>query len=94
MKLNMYAIYDKVAQAYKQPLILQHRDEIVIRMMRNTLADEREGTEFKNNPLDFAIYRIGSFDDNTGQVEQDLAKIVDIATLIDNDDQPTLEVVQ
>ncbi len=93
MKLNIYAVYDKVAQAYKQPLIFQNRDEIVVRMMKNTLLDDRESSEFKNNPLDFAIYRLGKFDDNTGEITSDIAKIVDISTLLDPE-ETKLEAVQ
>lgn len=64
MKQNVYAIHDGAAGAYLNP-IYQHTDGMMIRMFRNAVNDNTHA--FGQNPSDYTLFKIGSYDDETGQ---------------------------
>ena len=80
MKLNLYSIKDKQDQ-FKQPFVYVN-DALVLRHLNNSLKDKNE---FSLNPEDFILYRVGSFDTETGILESDIKHIVDVKDLVDVD---------
>lgn len=80
MKLNLYSIKDKQDQ-FKQPFV-DVNDALVLRHLNNSLKDKNE---FSLNPEDFILYRVGSFDTETGILESDIKHIVDVKDLVDVD---------
>ena len=65
MKLNVYSVYDKAVQAYGRPIFLQ-TDGAAQRMFGDIACDAEH--EVNAHPTDYALFRIGEFDDNTGQL--------------------------
>lgn len=91
MKLNVYSVYDSCQKAFQNPYY-HDRDEVFLRMLRNTLA--KGDTQFNLNPEDYSVYRLGTFDDVTGELKADKHKICDVITLIVTPEETKLEAVQ
>nr|AVQ10208.1 DNA binding protein VP5 [Gokushovirinae environmental samples] len=66
MKLQICAVYDKVAGAYLAPLFVRTSFE-AMRMFRDAVGSADH--QFCKHPEDFVLFRLGEFDDNTGAVE-------------------------
>lgn len=66
MKLNAYSLNDKKSRTFAAPFFF-HNDAQAIRALVATARDEI--TTIAKFPEDFDLYRIGSFDDSTGQLE-------------------------
>lgn len=66
MRLLMFAVYDKAVQAFLQPFFMRSRSEAV-RSFRTAVNDPK--TEFANNPSDFDLMCVGSFNDENGMCE-------------------------
>jgi hypothetical protein len=65
MIIEMYTIYDMKTEAHKFPMSSTN-EQTFIRAVKNAL---KEGTsELAQNPEDFAIYRVGTFDDSEGKI--------------------------
>ena len=64
MILQAYVIFDSVAEIYHPPQFLQN-DGVA---QRNFLTLQKdENTQIGANPLDFAMYHIGEYNDQTGE---------------------------
>lgn len=63
MKLAVYAIFDKKSIMYKTPF-LAHNDDVAIRMFSSAVNGER--SELSDFPEDFDLYKLASFDDESG----------------------------
>lgn len=68
MKLNVYSIYDTKANAYAQPFYSQ-TDGSAIRAFSDH-ANEK-GTPANKHPDDYILFRIGTYDDETGVISDD-----------------------
>lgn len=66
MRLNIYAIYDKAVNAYMRPFFLQ-ADGQAMRAFGDMANDKDH--DIGRHPEDFSLFRIGSFDDNSGEIE-------------------------
>lgn len=68
MKVNLYAIHDSKACAYANPFPM-HTDGLAIRsFMQACLSQE---TNFSKYPLDFTLFRIGTYDDETSLIKSE-----------------------
>lgn len=65
MNLNFYAIYDKATNAYMRPFVLQS-DGQALRMFTDEAV--KADSDISKHPEDYSIFRIGSWDDNTGEI--------------------------
>ena len=65
MKLNIYSVKDNLSN-FMQPFYLQN-DELAKRAFANTINSE-EPSQIKTNYADMNLYRIGTFDDDTGEI--------------------------
>jgi len=61
----MYAIYDKKAKMYNKPFF-QINDAIATRSATDLVSTP--GTDIFNNPQDFCMFKLGSYDDELGQL--------------------------
>lgn len=65
MKIQLYAVHDSKAHAYMSP-ILSHNNEMAIRSFSNSVNDPN--SEFHKNPLDYSLFHIGTYDDETSLI--------------------------
>lgn len=66
MKLNAYTIYDVASGVYMRPFFSQ-ADGQAIRGFKDIATDADH--EIGKHPEDYTLFRIGSFNDNTGKME-------------------------
>jgi len=72
MKLNVYSIFDSAAKAYTNPFFM-HNDGLAIRAFSDNVNSEQENNISKH-PDQFTLFRIGEFDDASGEIKTDLVK--------------------
>jgi hypothetical protein len=72
MKLNVYSIFDSAAKAYTSPFFM-HNDGLAIRAFQDNVNAEQENNISKH-PDQFTLFRIGEFDDSTGEIKTDVVK--------------------
>ena len=65
MRLNIYSIYDTASGAYMRPFYM-NSDGQAIRAFSDLAQDAEH--EIGRHPEDYTLYRIGTFDDNTGKL--------------------------
>ncbi len=68
---QIYSIYDKVTQEYGQP-IFTPKEEILIRDLKS-IVNSPDGFAF---PDDLQLYKLGSFDERTGLITNDVNTFV------------------
>lgn len=68
MQTLMYSILDKGVQAFSQPFSA-HNDYAARRVFERAVADPESIMSIK--PSDFALFRIGSFDDDSGLISSE-----------------------
>lgn len=66
MKLNIYAIYDNKISAYSQPFY-SHTHGSALRAFSDHVNDAQSAPN--KHPEDFALYHLGTFDDQAGAIE-------------------------
>lgn len=62
MKIQIFAVHDSKAHSYLQPWFM-HNDEMAIRSF--TQAVKNPDTNFSQAPLDYTLFHIGTYDDET-----------------------------
>nr|QJB20931.1 MAG: nonstructural protein [Microvirus sp.] len=86
MILEIYAIHDIASESYSQPFYA-YNDAIATRTVGN--AVKQPGTSFHDNPEDFRLYHIGSYDDNLGLIQPTNQRFVirlsDLASLYETE---------
>lgn len=68
MKINMYVIFDKAAKMYNKPFYLLN-EQIALRSAVDLLSTP--GTDIYNNPEDFAMFKLGEYDDENATITND-----------------------
>lgn len=68
MNMNIYAIYDKAVNAYMRPFVMQS-DGQALRVFGDMAVSAEH--EIGQHPEDYTIFRLGSFDDNSGVISQE-----------------------
>lgn len=68
MKVNVYAVFDEAAKAYMQPFT-RATDGLAIRDF--TAAVNDTSTTMCQHPHQFTLFKLGTFDDNTGEIRSD-----------------------
>lgn len=66
MKLLMFVVRDRAAEAFLQPMFFPNV-ATCLRAFRDAVNEE--GHVFKKNVQDYSLYKIGEFDDVRGLVE-------------------------
>ena len=65
MNLTMFAVYDKVAEAYSNPFYLTYKGEAV-RIFADMANDPK--TKICVHRTDFSLFKLAEFDDHTGKI--------------------------
>ena len=68
MKVNMYAIHDSKAGAYGQPFLLQ-TNGLASRSFIQAVM--KQDSPFNKDPLDYTLFRIGNYDDETSIIKSE-----------------------
>jgi hypothetical protein len=88
MKAILVAIYDKKAEFYDRPVLTQNIGTAV-RMIENTLKDEtQKSLQMCKTPEDFSLWKLGEYDELSGEIEPDRVLIGHVDTMIQ--DPPTV----
>ena len=66
MLLNIYTIYDSAAVAYMRPFF-QQSDGQAMRSFSDIALDADH--EIGKHPEDYSLFRIGTYNDNTGEIK-------------------------
>lgn len=66
MKTTMYTVFDDKADIYTPPFF-QGTDGMAMRAFSQACTNAEH--PFSKNPEDYHLYKVGSFDDETGKVE-------------------------
>ena len=69
MKHIICSIYDSATEAYMRPFTAQTEGQAV-RMFEDEVL--REGSEIGMHPQDYALFKIGKFDDHNAIIESDV----------------------
>lgn len=75
MKKSYYSIYDNLGQQFLVPVLFDN-DNMAQRWFK-TLVNDKENDTIYNNPEDYELHKIGTFDFTTGNLEAENYKIVD-----------------
>lgn len=73
MTTNVYSIRDDVSGSFGN-LFAHYSDEVAIRFFKFTLS-RSEGIEH-DFPNDFTLYRVGSFNFDTGEITAELPTVI------------------
>lgn len=71
---NVYAIFDKAAQAYCSTFTASN-NAVAARNFRAAMTDK--GTMFNQNPADFSLWKLALWDDITGDFMEAKEKVID-----------------
>lgn len=74
MKLGIYCIKDTKV-AFKSPFYT-HNDSVAERMFKNAVNDKEHQSELSINPEDHELWYLGTFDDETGIIEDTTPKFI------------------
>lgn len=64
MEKNLYSVFDSKAALFMAPFVAMS-DGVAIRGFQDEA--NKQGTMMNRHPSDFALYRLGSFDEKTGR---------------------------
>lgn len=73
MKFFVYSVRDDVAGFFGGPFV-DHSDEMAIRFFKYQMS-RAEGLEH-DFAGDFSLYRVGTFDNNTGEITAEIPTII------------------
>lgn len=66
MKLDVFSVYDSKAEAFLQPFFCVNRG-VAVRNFQAAAQDERH--DFHRHAADFTLFRLGTWDQVTGEFE-------------------------
>jgi len=65
MRQNCYCVFDSIARCFLQPFYAPI-DEVALRHFVSAARDQ--ACDIGRNPKDFTLYKIGSFDNSSGEI--------------------------
>lgn len=66
MELKLYSVYDRAAGAYMTPAFMS-ADGMALRSFADQAKDA--STQIGKHPEDYALFRVGKWNDHTGELE-------------------------
>lgn len=72
MILNYYAVKDELANRFLAPTLMNN-DELAKRQFKSQINNIEL---WADNPADFSLYRLGTYDDETGVMTSSIEKLV------------------
>lgn len=83
MQFNMYAVKDEMTGKFMNPMFIESEesaDRLAIRQFKSNLNNIQL---WKDNPNDYSLWLVGSFDDENGAAATPLNKIVSGRSVLD-----------
>ena len=74
MRKNYYAIYDNLGQTFNVPVLFDN-DATATRWFTN-VVNSKENDIIYSNPQDFDLYKLGSYENNTGELTPGFEKLI------------------
>ena len=68
MILHLYSVYDRIAQAYANPMILQN-DGTALRAFRDEVNRPDDKSNLYMHAADFELWHVGTMNDETGALD-------------------------
>lgn len=75
----MYSVFDKKVGAYAQPFFCTH-EQVALRAFASACADK--DLTIGKFPEDYALYRLGEFDDASGAVRAEVVFVTEAAQAV------------
>lgn len=72
MKLTFYAVKDLMTERFMNPA-LSESDAVAIRQFKSNIEHINL---WKDNPQDFDLWSLGTYDDETGEITAEMHKVV------------------
>lgn len=79
MKMVVCSVYDAVAGTFSPPQCFRANGE-ALRSFRDAVNDEK--SQFARHASDYSFYKIGVFDDGTGEFFPDKDKLCEASSLV------------
>jgi len=76
--MQIYSIFDRKTAAYMQPFFAL-TDGAALRTVMSSMG---EGSMFKAYPGDFDVFRLGRFDEGSGEISSAVDFLVNVANLV------------
>lgn len=74
MKNQYYAIKDNLSEMYMTPVLFQN-ENVALRWFSGVVNSKDQNEIIYNNPGDFELWKLGIYDNNTGELIPMLEKI-------------------
>ena len=74
MKNQYYAIKDNLSEMYMTPVLFQN-ENVALRWFSGVVNSKEQNEVIYNNPADFELWKLGIYDNNTGDLIPMLEKI-------------------
>lgn len=74
MKNQYYAIRDNLSEMYMTPVLFQN-ENVALRWFSGVVNQKDQNEVIYNNPADFELWKLGIYDNNTGDLIPMLEKI-------------------
>ena len=74
MKNQYYAIRDNLSEMYMTPVLFQN-ENVALRWFSGVVNSKEQNEVIFNNPADFELWKLGIYDNNTGDLVPMLEKI-------------------
>ena len=68
MKKPIFTVFDNVAKQYMAPIFAEATDGVAIRNIQTTMENQEH--MFAKHPQDYTLVRMGTFDEETGVIDQ------------------------
>lgn len=82
--MNIYTILDTKSKGYGLPFYAKN-DATVIRTIKNSMISQQ--SEYSMNPEDFILFKIGTYDQDSGVLEvtphETVSKLIDISMMVE-----------
>jgi len=75
--LTMFAIKDNKTGAFAPPFFAAHTEQVV-RSIRRTLTEKRPGDSYAEFPEDFALWSLGTFNQENGELVEEINHIANL----------------
>lgn len=80
-KLVIFSIFDKKAVAYNQPFYYHQKGQAIRALQDNV---NEPNSPISKHPEDYALYKIGEFDDLSGEIKSQKPEFIEEALNLKN----------
>ena len=79
----MYSVKDELTGKFMNPMFIEKEDHAENQAIRQFKSNINNIKLWKDNPNDFSLYLVGSFDDENGASSTPITKIISGRSLVD-----------